>query len=326
MQDEAAFLRAMEERPEDDSLRLAFADWLEARGDPRGELTRLLHALTRSTEVADRGALEDRLRGLVAAGVRPVGPFWANALGMQFAWVPAGTFRMGRRETEGKSLLNWPQHTVTLTRGFWLAVHEVTQASWQAVTGENPSRHKGKKRPVEQVSWDDCQEFLRALGEQDGHAYRLPTEAEWEYACRAGTTSAFFFGETISTDRANFDGTSPDNDAEGPGVSRRKTTLMGSFPPNALGLHDMHGNVAEWCQDWDAPYAAGEAVDPRGPEAGKARALRGGSYEASATWLRSAARFAMAPSVRLSLFGFRPVRTPPGPAPAADAGWGTSPP
>src|SRR5262245_42703089 len=206
MQDEAAFLRAMQEHPEDDSLRLVFADWLEERGDPRDELIRLLHKLTQSVDVPDRSKFEDRLRGLLASGVQPAGPFRTDSVGMKFAWIPAGTFLMGRPDSEGRSLQDKPQHKVTLTGGFYLAIYPVTQACWQAVMGNNPSQTKSKKRPVEQVSWHDCQRFLRELSKRDGYAYRLPTEAEWEYACRAGTTTAFSFGETISTDQANYDG------------------------------------------------------------------------------------------------------------------------
>src|SRR5262249_46308430 len=141
---------------------------------------------------------------LVSAGVQPVGPFFTNSLGMTFALIPAGAFLMGRTENEGRSTLEIPQHKVTLTRGFYLAIYTVTQACWEAVMGNNASRTKSKKRPVEGVSWSDCQKFLRKLSKRDGATYRLPTEAEWEYACRAGTTTPFYFGETISTDQANF--------------------------------------------------------------------------------------------------------------------------
>jgi uncharacterized protein (TIGR02996 family) len=194
MNDEAAFTRAMQDNPADTTLRLIFADWLEEQGDSRGELIRLLHTLTQAVDVPDRNKLEDRMRSLVASGVKPVGPCWTNSIGMKFDWVPAGTFLMGSPTTEEGRNEDETLHTVTLTQGFYLAVHPVTQACWRKVMGNNPSLEEGDNLPVDSVSWDDCQDFLRALTERDGHAYRLPSEAEWEHACRAGTTTPFFFG------------------------------------------------------------------------------------------------------------------------------------
>jgi uncharacterized protein (TIGR02996 family) len=208
MNDEAAFKRAMQENPADTTLRMVFADWLEERGDPRAELIRLLHTLTQSVDVPDRNNLEDRLRSLVSSGVKPVGPFWTNSVGMKFAWVPKGTFLMGSPDKEQGRQKNETQHRVKLTKGFFLAVHPVAQSCWRAVMGSNPSVHQGDDLPVEQISWEDCQEFLGKLSESDGHAYRLPTECEWEQACRGGTTTPFYFGETITTEEANFNGVS----------------------------------------------------------------------------------------------------------------------
>src|SRR5271156_3705070 len=148
MHDEQAFLQAMQENPEDTALRLVFADWLEERGDPRGELLRLLHTLTQAVEAPDRSKLEDRLRSLLAAGVQPVGPFVTNSIGMKFAWVPSGTFLMGSPEAEQARDDDETQHRVTLTQGLWLAVHQVTQACWRAVLGSNPSHHQGDELPV----------------------------------------------------------------------------------------------------------------------------------------------------------------------------------
>src|SRR5262249_26689915 len=145
------------------------------------------------------------------------------------------------------------QHRVTLTGGFFLGVHQVTQAQWQMVMGSKPSRFKGENLPVERVSWDDCQEFCKRLAERDGKRYRLPTEAEWGYACRAGTATPFPFGETISPDQANYGGYYTYGKGK-EGVYRQKTTPVGSFPANAWGLFDMHGNVYEWCEDWYGPY------------------------------------------------------------------------
>jgi formylglycine-generating enzyme len=310
MNDEVAFLRAMQEQPGDESVRLVFADWLEERGDPRGELLRLLNTLTQSVEVPDRRQLEDRLRSLVASGVQPVGPFWTNSIGMKFAWIPAGTFLMGGPENEERGEAyrgDEIQHKVTLTKGFCLAIYPVTQATWRAVMGNNPSDHQGDDLPVELVSWDDCQDFLGRLSNRDGGSYQLPTEAEWEYACRAGTTTPFFFGDTISTDQANWLGRHPYGNSN-KGVSREKMTPVGKFPPNPWGLYDMHGNVCEWCADWYGEYPKREVIDPQGPENGEFRVLRGGACLSAAISVRSAQRFADLPTNRFTSFGLRPTK------------------
>jgi formylglycine-generating enzyme required for sulfatase activity len=164
---------------------------------------------------------------------------------------------------------------VTLTQGFHLGIHPVTQAQWQAVMATNPSQCEGGDRPVDNISWKDAQKFCGTLGERTGRRFRLPTEAEWEYACRAGTTTPFFFGDTISTDLANYDGNSVYGHGT-VGVHRHASMPAGSFPPNAWGLFDMHGNIMEWCQDRWGPYQAGDLADPRGAKSGWGRVVRGG--------------------------------------------------
>jgi len=197
------------------------------------------------------------------------------------------------------------QHKVTLTKGFYLGVFTVTQEEWQAVMGNNPSVFKGEKNlPVETVSWDDCQQFIKKLREKDKKPYRLPTEAEWEYACRAGTTTPYHFGETISTDRANYNG-NLDYRTGKIGIYRQKTTPVGSFPANAWGLHDMHGNVWQWCQDWYGDYPKQELVDPTGPEKGEKRVLRGGSWGNIPGHCRSACRGWNVPTERIGGGGCR---------------------
>ncbi len=158
--------------------------------------------------------------------------------------------------------------------------------------------------PVESVSWNDCQEFIRKLQEMDMKPYRLPTEAEWEYACRAGTTTPFHFGETISTDQANYDGDFVYGDGK-KGPRRQRTTPVGAFPANAFGLHDMHGNVYQWCQDWYGDYPPRDVTDPKGPEKGLARVLRGGSWKSNPLSCRSAERLRYEPGARFHLYGFR---------------------
>jgi sulfatase modifying factor 1 len=311
MNDEAAFLQAMQKHPKDNALRLVFADWLEEHGDPRGELVRLLHTLTQSVKVPGRKKLEDRLRSLLAAGVQPVGPFWTNSIGMKFAWIPAGTFLMGSPENEEGRDKKERQHQVTLTKGFFLAIHTVSQAALEDFRVGSRSRNKSKKRPVTEVAWEqDCQFFLQELSKADGHAYRLPTEAEWEYACRAGTTTPFHFGETISTEQANYNGNYPyGKGTKGP--HRGKTTPAGSFPPNAFGLYDMHGNVWEWCADWFGNYPKGDVIDPQGPADGDERVMRGGSFNDQAKHLRSANRVGNIPTFLYDIDGFRAARTFP---------------
>jgi len=222
---------------------------------------------------------------------------FTNRLGMSFVWIPSGKFMMGSPKDEKGRRDDETQHRVTLTKGFYLGVYEVTQEQWQAVMGNNPSKITGERNlPVDSVSWDDCQEFLEKLSEKEGQAYRLPTEAEWEYACRAGTTTPYSYGETISTDQANY------NDF------RQRTAPVGSFPANDWGLCDMHGNVREWCADRYGDYLQHDLVDPTGPEDGERHVLRGGSFWLQAPFIRSAVRVAAPERDRLFKSGFRPAK------------------
>jgi uncharacterized protein (TIGR02996 family) len=300
---EEGFQLAMRAEPDDSAVRLIFADWLEEQGDPRGELLRLTHTLTHATDFPDRTACEARLHDLLAAGVQPVGPRWTNSLGMHLVWVPPGIFLMGSPPQEPGRQDDEVQHQVTLTQGFYMAVHPVTQAQWQAVMGANPSCFQDENRPVEGVSWGDCQDFCRALTRKEGlrteppFSYRLPTEAEWEYACRAATTTPFFFGKALSLEQANYHATySP---------HRRGTTPVASFPANVWGLHDLHGNIFEWCADWYAPYPARAVEDPCVREGESVRVLRGGSWHSLAHRCRSACRGWAAPDYRGSDVGCR---------------------
>jgi len=231
-----------------------------------------------------------------------------NDLGMKFVWIPPGTFMMGSPKEEEGRLDNETQHKVTLTKGFYMGVYTVTQEQWQEVMGNNPSRFKGEKNlPVDSVSGTDCQEFIKKLREKDKDkkAYRLPTEAEWEYACRAGTTTPFHFVETISTDQANYYGEVVYGNGK-KGVYRKKTTPVGTFPANAWGLHDMHGNVLQWCQDWyAAEYPKNDVTDPQGPEKGEERVLRGGSWNFLPVYCRSAVRCWNGPGRRFVIYGCR---------------------
>jgi formylglycine-generating enzyme required for sulfatase activity len=211
-------------------------------------------------------------------------------------WIPPGEFRMGSPRDEPERGENEILHRVVLTRGFWLAETACPQALWRAVTGEDPSRFEGEDLPVERVSWEDVQGFCRRLNERvPGLGARLPSEAEWEYACRAGTGTPFWWGERLSPELANYDGNAPY--AGGPkGESREKTLAVKSFEPNPWGLYQMHGNVWEWCGDWFGAYPEGEAVDPTGPGLGEYRVVRGGGWVGGGRGLRAAYRSLVLPA------------------------------
>jgi formylglycine-generating enzyme required for sulfatase activity len=227
-------------------------------------------------------------------------------MGMELVYVPAGSWMMGSDTYNDEK----PIHQVTMREGFYMGRYEVTQAQWTAVMGTNPSRFKGDNLPVETVSWDDAQGFIRKLNARgDGFSYHLPSEAEWEYAARAGTTTAFAFGDSLSSEQANFNGDYPYGGAA-KGVYREKTTPVGSFQPNGWGLYDMHGNVWEWCEDWSHDNYNGAPSDGSAWESGgeqKERVLRGGSWGSYAAFLRSANRGRNSPDYRDSYDGFRVV-------------------
>jgi len=232
---------------------------------------------------------------------------YTNSLGMKFVWIPPGSFMMGSPKEEKLRHEEETQHKVTLTKGFYMGVDTVTQEQWQQVMGNNPSHFKGEKNlPVDAISWNDCQQFIKKLREKDKDekAYRLPTEAEWEYACRAGTTTPFHFGETISTEQANYFGEGVYGNGK-KGVNRQKTTPVGTFPANAWGLHDMHGNLRQWCQDWYGGYPNNDVTDPQGPEKGQFRVLRGGCWLNNPQFCRSAHRVGHVPGNRGSDYGLR---------------------
>jgi uncharacterized protein (TIGR02996 family) len=312
--EERVFLQAIVDNPGDDALWLILADWLEEHDDSRrAELLRLhrwlLTTCCEPEQHPERAGWQTRLVELLSDGVRPWVPRWRRELGggvaMVFAGLPPGKFLMGSPANERRASTEL-RHRVTLSRGFCMGVTPVTQRQWQALMESNPSRFQGADRPVEQVSWQDCQEFCRKLANQDGHRYGLPTEAEWEYACRAGTTTPFCWGETLSTTQANYDGNFP-YDQCSKGVWREESTVVGSFPPNAWGLFDLHGNVSEWCQDWygEDYYRSANNKDPEGPANGPGRVLRGGSWHHPAWSCRAATRNWLEPASRHYGMGFR---------------------
>jgi formylglycine-generating enzyme required for sulfatase activity len=241
-----------------------------------------------------------------------------NSIGMRLTLIPAGEFVMGTpRGERGASLHERPAHRVRISRPFHLGVYEVTQDEFQRVMGSNPSRFRHepgqdtRRFPVESVTWEEAVAFCRKLTARPEEMeaqrmYRLPTEAEWEYACRAGTTTPFSFGNALASLQANFDGAHPYG-AAAPGPYRQRLLPVGSFKANAFGLYDMHGNVFEWCAD---PYARdyyrkAPAVDPPGPAEGPHRVLRGGGWNSAAMSCRSGERTFDAPTRRYAEYGFR---------------------
>ncbi len=231
----------------------------------------------------------------------------------KFAYVPPGTFTMGSPSNEPGRSSNETQHQVTLTQGYYLQTTEVTQGQWKAVMGSNPSNFKncGDDCPVENISWNDCQSFIQKLNRlAGGDRYRLPTEAEWEYAARAGTTTPFAFGDCLSTDEANYNGNYPLSGCS-KGEYRKMTVRTGSLSANAWGLHDMHGNVWEWCQDWYGDYPSGSVTDPTGPSSGSLRVLRGGGWICIARYCRSADRSGNTPVNSFDGLGARLLRSYP---------------
>jgi formylglycine-generating enzyme len=234
--------------------------------------------------------------------------FCYRGIRQQLRWMVPGEFLMGSPESEPERFEDETQHWVILSRGFWLAETTCTQALWQAVLGENPSQFTGDDRPVERVSWEEVQHFLARLNEAAPElALRLPTEAEWEYACRAGTTTAFWFGDQITPEQVNYDGNYPYAGGKR-GVYRVGTVFVKELPCNSWGLYQMHGNVWEWCQDWYGSYPIETVVDPVGPVEGAARVLRGGSWFYDGGSARSAQRRASDPRYRSDYVGFRLAR------------------
>ncbi|MCK4340627.1 MAG: SUMF1/EgtB/PvdO family nonheme iron enzyme [Phycisphaerae bacterium] len=215
---------------------------------------------------------------------------------MEFILIPAGEFVMGQGFKAG-------QHKVTISKPFYMSKHEVTQAQWEAVMNDNPSKWKGPDLPVEQVSWNACRDFCKKLSQSLGRTFRLPTEAEWEYACHAGTTTDFSFGGSDPKENVKL----ADEYAWYFNNSDGKTHPVGSKKPNPWGLHEMHGNVSEWCQDWYAAYSPEPQVDPTGPTSGKDRALRGGSIDWELSSSVCTTRGYTWPSNRQSSFGCRLV-------------------
>jgi len=292
---------AMIRDPHDQSVWLAIADALEEEGQgARAEVVRLWLA-----EVAPEFRLltnPERRRELEQQRVTLPLPEYTNSIGMRLAWIPPGKFLMGSsRELDIQSYEDEsPRHEVTITKAFYLGIYEVTQEQWERVMGSNPSRFKGARRPVERVWWGQAMKFCKRLSDlpnekEKGYTYRVPTEAEWEYACRGGASefSIYHFGDRITKENANL------------GNPVGETTEVGKYAPNAFGLYDMHGNVWEWCLDGERKYQDRAETDPRGPTKDAIRLIRGGSWNTASVACASAYRRAIIPKTIIDSTGFR---------------------
>lgn len=225
------------------------------------------------------------------------GTLTVNGIKYNMVWVDGGTFRMGATSEQGSDAYSdeKPVHSVTMS-SYYIGKTEVTQALWKAVMGSNPSEFKGDNWPVESVSWNDCQAFIRKLNALTGQNFRLPTEAEWEFACRGGNNSRGYkySGSNYIDNVAWYDGNSGD-----------KTHPVATKSPNELGIYDMSGNVWEWCADWYGDYSSGRQTNPKGPYGGSYRVFRGGSWDLIAGFCRSSYRLSGNPSDRGNRLGLR---------------------
>ena len=230
-----------------------------------------------------------------------------NGVELIMVLIPAGKFLMGSPDDEANREDDEMQHKVTISKPFYMGKFEVTQEQWELLMGNNPSpsEFKGKKVPVTDITWDECQNFIKNLNKKTKSKFRLPTEAEWEYSCRAGTSTAYSFGDLINPSNANYRDPEKDEDSEPLPVGRYNKS-------NAFGLCDMHGNVLEWCNDWwdwYENYSDDDFIDPQGPSEGDYRIFRGGSCFENPSELRSAYRGSGVPSDRHGALGFRLAMT-----------------
>jgi formylglycine-generating enzyme required for sulfatase activity/predicted Ser/Thr protein kinase len=288
----AALAYQKEDRPKD------VKEWWRMVGGSKKSTTQPVNpsATSASKSAANFETVTVNARGEVIKREPRQAEVFAEDLGdgvkLEMVSIPGGSFLMGSPESEKERLkYESPQHRVNVPP-FFLGKYPVTQKQYEAVMGNNPSRFKGVNRPVENVSWNDATDFCQRLSHSTGKIYRLPSEAEWEYACRAGTTTPFYFGPTITADLANYNGDYTYGSAP-KGVYREETTDVGSFPPNAFGLYDMHGNVWEWCQDvWHENYNGAPTNGSAWESGGDSsyRMLRGGSWLYYPVDCRSAAR------------------------------------
>lgn len=292
--------------PREETRWLVLADFSEESDQPdRAELLRLHRKLLATCcepdAHPDRAAWQARVVELLVAGVKPCVPqetlTLPGGVPMTFSFIPPGAFLMGTASGEKASGSEKPRHRVDIGTGFFLGTHPVTQAQWSAEMSTNPSHFSGPNRPVEQVTWHECRIFCGRLTAATGRRLELPTEAEWEYACRAGTTTEYVFGDTLSPDLAHYNPLSK-------GRRPTETADVGSFPPNPWGLFDVHGNVFEWCETRFTFYPR-RPCEPPGLIHDGLRVMRGGSWAHSFDGCRSANRARAQPNARSYTTGFR---------------------
>jgi uncharacterized protein (TIGR02996 family) len=323
---EQAVLQAIHDNPTDETSWLVLADWLEEQGQTdRAEMVRLHRSLRGLLLDNERRPLEKRFHRMLLAGVRPCVPVLRNSIGMELALIPPGSFWLGSPDNEdGRYQDESPRRLIELTCSFYLGVCTVTQDEYRRVTGTSPSAFSPSGRqseavagldtsrfPVEDITWADANAFCKALSRlpaerQAGRSYRLPTEVEWEYACRGGAafTTPFPYGKTLNSDLANFKDNAHRSKKKRPGG---RTTEVGSYLPNGFGLYDMVGNIWEWCSDWYASeaYAAHPPKDPRPAREGDRRNARGGPWHLELRRVRCADRSSFEPEYHDSDCGLR---------------------
>jgi uncharacterized protein (TIGR02996 family) len=325
MNELAGLLQTIHADPAEEANWLVLADWLEDNDDPRrGELLRLHRSLRARQPTANRRQSEERIMALLADGVKPCAPVRASSIGMELALIPPGSFRMGSPVREQRRMDEENLRGVTIRQAFYLGVTLATQEQYRAVTQTNPSHFKRNRArcrgqdtarfPVESVSWSAAQRFCDLLAKRDGvrqegWRYRLPTEAEWEYACRAwfSPTWPFHYGAELTAKHANFNAQFPyppgRRDPEG--LFLERPCVVGSYAPNAFGLYDMHGNLDEWCWNWEEDMDPEDADDPTGPADGVEKVVRGGSWRGQGEDCRSAVRIGEDPETGARHVGFR---------------------
>ncbi len=256
-----------------------------------------------TVSVDHHGEIIDRQPGAARCSIET----WSAGVTLELILIPGGTFMMGDNQHHQDEQ---PIHQVELLP-FYMGKYPITQAQYQSIMGENMGFGIGPDYPIEQINWHDAREFCTKLSQQTGKQYRLPSESQWEYACRATTTTAFHFGDTITPGLANYNGDYPYNGAA-PGENRARTTPVGSFPPNAFGLHDMHGNVWEWCLDQYQPNyhtapTDGSAWLNTNSDSTQKRVMRGGAWDYVAKACRSTVRCSLDPRMRIAGCGFRVI-------------------